>query len=302
VKHEIADEIHTDAIKRRSSMAKVSVIIPVYNVQKYLAKCLDSVINQTLKDIEIICVNDGSTDNSLEILKAYAEKDSRIKIISQENRGLSAARNAGTAAASGEYIGFVDSDDWISLDYYEKLYNMAQKTDSDIAVGEIKKVKSFITKNITNFTKSMTAEKFEDKLLLCDIPDKSFVFNKIYKLSKIREHNIKFKEGVTYEDIIYSPQVIKNLNKLVTVPGTFYYYLKRKGSIVTTKTNNKGLQSAISESEKYFNESELNIDDFRTTTKRYKFCGITFLRIKKKMNVNTFILFGIFRWKQTLNK
>ena len=102
-------------------MPKISVIVPVYNVEKYLARCLDSIINQTLADIEIICINDGSTDNSLEILNDYAKKDSRIKIIDQTNAGLSCARNAGMQIAQGEYIGFVDSDDWIDLDFYEKL-------------------------------------------------------------------------------------------------------------------------------------------------------------------------------------
>ena len=92
-------------------MPKVSVIIPVYNVEKYLKQCLDSVVNQTLKDIEIICVNDGSTDNSLEILEEYAQKDNRIIIISQENQGQSVARNIALEKATGEYVGFVDSDD-----------------------------------------------------------------------------------------------------------------------------------------------------------------------------------------------
>ena len=98
-------------------MNKVSIIVPVYNIEKYLAKCLDSLINQTLEDIEIICVNDGSTDNSAEILNEYAQKDCRIKIINQDNAGLSAARNTGINAANGEYIGYVDSDDWIDLNF-----------------------------------------------------------------------------------------------------------------------------------------------------------------------------------------
>ena len=113
-------------------MNKVSIIVPVYNIEKYLAKCLDSLINQTLEDIEIICVNDGSTDNSAEILNEYAQKDCRIKIINQDNAGLSAARNTGINAANGEYIGYVDSDDWIDLNFYEKLYNAAKDTDADI--------------------------------------------------------------------------------------------------------------------------------------------------------------------------
>ena len=113
-------------------MPKVSVIIPIYNTEKYLRKCLDSVCNQTLSDIEIICVNDCSTDNSLEILEEYASKDNRIKLIDfKENKGAAVARNAGIDEAKGEYIGFVDSDDFIDLDFYEKLYNKAVKSGAD---------------------------------------------------------------------------------------------------------------------------------------------------------------------------
>lgn len=113
-------------------MPKVSVIIPVYNTEKYLRKCLDSVCNQTLSDIEIICVNDCSPDNSLEILNEYAQKDNRIKVINfEENKGVSIARNTGIDSATGEFIGFVDADDFVDLDFYEKLYNKATETGAD---------------------------------------------------------------------------------------------------------------------------------------------------------------------------
>ena len=115
-------------------MSKVSIIIPVYNVEKYLKKCLDSVINQTYKDIEIICVNDGSKDGSENILKEYATKDSRIKIIEKKNGGLSSARNAGLDVASGEYCYFVDSDDWIELNTIEKLTDIILSNDVDVVV------------------------------------------------------------------------------------------------------------------------------------------------------------------------
>ena len=113
---------------------KVSVIVPVYNVEKYLRQCLDSIINQTLKEIEILCINDGSTDSSPEILKEYEEKDSRIKIINKKNAGLSAARNQGLELAKGEYVSFIDSDDWINETFCEALYTAAKKYDSDIAI------------------------------------------------------------------------------------------------------------------------------------------------------------------------
>ena len=113
-------------------MVKVSVIVPVYNVDKYLEECLDSIVNQTLNDIEIICVNDGSTDGSLKILEDYASKDDRIKIITQENGGLSVARNTGIDVAKGEYLSFVDSDDFIGLEMFDKMYDQAHSQDLDI--------------------------------------------------------------------------------------------------------------------------------------------------------------------------
>ena len=116
-------------------MTTISVIVPVYNTGKYLKTCLNSLVNQTFHDIEIICVNDGSTDKSAEIVQQYHN----IKIINQKNQGLSVARNAGIEAATGEYIGFVDSDDWVDLDFFEKLYNSITKYNADIACATIKR-------------------------------------------------------------------------------------------------------------------------------------------------------------------
>ena len=122
-------------------MVKVSVIVPAYNVEGYINDCLESLVNQTLKEIEIIVVNDGSTDRTSEIISKFSAKDSRMKIINQENQGLSAARNNGMQQATGEYIGFVDSDDYIDLDFYEKLYEAAKTNDADISVASILKHK-----------------------------------------------------------------------------------------------------------------------------------------------------------------
>ena len=146
-----------------TSNVKVSVIVPVYNVEKYLKDCLDSVVNQTLEDIEIICVNDGSTDNSLAILEEYAEKDSRIKIITQENKGLGGARNTGLYHANGEYISFIDSDDWIELNTFEELYNMSKNLDLDMLMFQMK---------VFNIE---TGEFIEDQYNNIDSIDDSFI-------------------------------------------------------------------------------------------------------------------------------
>ena len=115
-------------------MTAISVIVPVYNVENYLVKCLDSIINQTLTDIEIICVNDGSTDNSRQILENYKRKDSRIKIIDKQNGGLSSARNVGYKYSTGEYISYIDSDDWVDLTMLEKMYKNIKKHDCEISI------------------------------------------------------------------------------------------------------------------------------------------------------------------------
>ena len=159
-------------------MTKISVIIPVYNVEKYLKECLNSVINQTLKDLEIICVNDGSIDNSLKIMKEYALKDPRIKILSQKNQGVSEARNFGIKNATGEYVAFLDADDCVSLDFYEKLYTKAKETNSDIVVSEYmyrfnknSKKKKIFLKVDKNIETTDINEKFKClylPILLCD--------------------------------------------------------------------------------------------------------------------------------------
>lgn len=117
-------------------MDLISIIVPVYNVEKYLEHCLNSIINQTYKNLEIILVNDGSTDNSLEICESFKQKDSRIKIITKGNGGLSSARNEGLKIAKGNYISFVDSDDWIDADFIKALYNNLISTDSDMSTCE----------------------------------------------------------------------------------------------------------------------------------------------------------------------
>ncbi|MDR3257037.1 MAG: glycosyltransferase, partial [Endomicrobium sp.] len=165
---------------------KVSVIIPVYNVEPYVKDCLDSVVNQTLKDIEIVCVNDGSTDNSWRVLEEYAARDSRIKIITQANQGLACARNNGIKVAKGEYIGFVDSDDWISLDFYEKLYDNAKIENADVCVGNVKSYINGNTQpyfNIEHF--GIANDKDKKRIISTNI-----CWNKIYRRSMIEEHQL----------------------------------------------------------------------------------------------------------------
>ena len=142
-----------------SNNLKVSVIIPVYNVEQYLNQCLDSVINQTLKDIEIICVDDGSTDNSFKMLEEYAQKDNRIKVIHQKNKGAAAARNEGLYIAQGKYLSFLDSDDFFEIDMLEQMYNCAEKYNTDIVVCKSKVISNGIIKDNTNIKDFLLPKK-----------------------------------------------------------------------------------------------------------------------------------------------
>ncbi len=278
-------------------MVKVSITVPVYNVEKYLEKCLDSLIGQTLKDIEIICINDGSTDNSLSILEKYAKKDSRIKIINQENQGIANTRNKSIKLAQGEYIGFVDSDDWVSCDFFEKLYNAALKYEADIAAAGIIRATDKHEKMFLEFKKETVTNNTDKKFEICDIPDKSYVCNKIYKLSKIRYFGLKFKNDVTYEDIIFTPEAVHKLSTLVTVPDTYYFYYKRQGSITNTKSNKNNHSYAVEIANKYFKENNIDIEFHRTKICRFKICNLTIFKTKRKGDLREAILFNIIKWR-----
>jgi glycosyltransferase involved in cell wall biosynthesis len=220
---------------------KVSVIIPVYNVEKYLKECLDSIINQTLKDIEIICINDGSTDKSLQILEEYAAKEERIKIVNKKNGGQSSARNAGIDIAKGEYIAFLDSDDFIANDFYEKLYNSAEQNNADCAVGNTIYYKDENNKqddcwvNYYIFKSNKTiVESIEDKQ---NIIYSCSVWNKIYKKELIKD--LRFPEKLYIEDVPFTFATAILANKFVLVKEANLYYRQHNTSIMATIFNSE---------------------------------------------------------------
>ena len=198
---------------------KVSVIIPVYNTENYLRACLDSVVNQTLRDIEIICVNDGSTDNSLSILKEYAQKDSRIVLINQKNAGVSAARNNAIAVAKGEYLAFLDSDDWFEPDAMEVAYSKISQDKTDVVVFAWK---IYYENKFCNEVNTGIIEKFLNSTNSLDdfIKLSALVWDKLFKTEFIRKHNILFPDGITVtEDGIFC--------NLVQFSGAKYSYLNK---------------------------------------------------------------------------
>ena len=221
-------------------MPKVSVIVPVYNTEKYLPKCLDSLTGQTLSDIEIICINDCSPDNSLAVLQEYAKKDNRIKIIDfKENKGVSIARNTGIDTATGEYIGFIDSDDFIDLDFYEKLYNNAIETGADVVKGN---VYNYDTKTslieLTNFY------NINDKIRENPVNFLYGFTSAIYKTNFIKKHKICFPENIThFEDPYFSISVTLYKPKIDFIDDSKYYYVKHSESACA---NSKTLQQTKS--------------------------------------------------------
>lgn len=226
--------------KKFSAMGKkVSVIIPVYNAAQYLERCLDSVINQTLKDIEIICINDCSTDNSLEILEEYASKDNRIKIIDfKENKGVAAARNAGINEAQGEYIGFVDPDDYIDSDFYAQLYKKAYETKADIVKGnDINVVYCDGTKKMLPQNESIKEHKINFWVQFTTA---------IFKKDFLIKNNIEFPEEMNVcEDIVFVTKSAILTNLIEIVPNANYYYIRRDDSLDSNQYNSQKIDSVI---------------------------------------------------------
>ena len=283
-------------------MPKVSVIVPVYNVEKFLPRCLDSIINQTLKDIEIICVNDGSPDNCLSILEDYAKKDSRIKIINQENSGPSVSRNKGILVAQGEYIGFVDSDDWLDLDFYEKLYAAAKESDADIAACGIKVYRKYSRVNyMLKYTKEHCVNDLERKLYLCDVPETCNVWNKIYRTTFIKNNNIEFEVGINFgEDVSFTVEALYYSGNLVIVPATLYNYERRNvNSIVKTKSDKlrRDSEHVHNRMSDFLKSKNINLPKTWRQVRKYKFLGITVLKVRYHSTRRECKLFNIIKFK-----
>ena len=238
-------------------MTKVSIIVPVYNVEKYLKKCLDSLINQTLKEIEIIIVNDGSTDNSELIIKIYTENyPDKIKVINKENGGLSDARNYGIPYATGEYIAFLDSDDYVELDTYEKMYNKAKEDDSDLVecdfIWEYPDRKKVDTGKIYKNKKEMLTYA------------RVVAWNKLIKRSLIEEHKIEFPKGLRYEDVEFFYKMVPYYNKVSFVKEPLIHYIQRSSSISNTQNERtKEIFTIMDNVIKYYKENNL-YEEYKT--------------------------------------
>lgn len=282
---------------------KVSIIVPVYNVEDFIARCLNSLSKQTFKEIEILCINDGSTDSSPRILEKFSNRDQRIKIYTQKNEGLSAARNYGLENAKGEYVSFVDSDDWVSLNFIEKMYNAAKKNDADIAVSGVVRTKKHKKTPIIKYLKEKVTDNYIEKLEICDIPTHCYVWNKLYKKQALIDSNITFAKGKIYEDILFTPFILFYTKKLVTVPGARYYYFRHKNTLVK-KQSQKAQQDFIYATQKmydFFKEHNVNVSEWETKTNKYKILGFTIYKTITKGNKKEHILFNCIKWRNEEN-
>lgn len=230
---------YEEKITKPAQNVKVSVVVPIYNAEKTLERCLDSLRKQTLHDIEIICVNDGSTDKTAQILARYAEHDARFKIITQQNKYIGAARDAGIAAATGEYVGFVDSDDWVSLNYFEDMYQTALKYKTDIVMtGNVMEVHASVTprRQAPYADKYFLAKKIIEQPLDDIILLRRLVWDKIYRRSFLMEHQVKSTyRRALYEDFYFFLQTVLPQSSIAVAPNAVYYYFMDNLSVTRAK-------------------------------------------------------------------
>lgn len=236
--------------------SRISIIVPVYNVENYLAKCLGSLVNQTHQNVEILVINDGSRDNSGEIIKSFEDKyPDKIKAFSKDNGGLSDARNFGIDRATGDYIGFVDSDDYVTETMFEEMLHLAQKHRAEIVICNIQKVdeNGSVTQKLTQIPNMPEKIKLEDHFsVFSDIS--YFACNKLFKKELFNQK--RFKKGVHFEDIQLIPQLLLECETIAQTQNFHYQYLERTDSITKTHTE-KGLDilKAVQDVESVFSQS-----------------------------------------------
>jgi len=228
-------------------MSKVSIIVPVYNTEKYIEKCLKSLLNQTLKDIEIIVIDDGSTDNSKNIIKNFTEKDSRFKYWYKENGGQATARNLGISKASGEYIAFIDSDDYVDKSMCKEMYECAINNNSDIVSADY----------YLDYGSSCEYIVVGDSVN--SFSQKDYIFsgagpcNKLYKKSFLIENDFKFPEGIIYEDYAVIPALVKFNPTVSYINKGFLYYVQNESSTMRSESYKKKFEDIFEANEILYN-------------------------------------------------
>lgn len=269
---------------------KFSIIMPVYNVEKYVENSIRSILNQTYKNFELIVVNDGTKDNSMEIISKIQKEDSRVKVYSKENGGLSSARNYGLKYAIGEYVCFVDSDDYLYTNYLETLYKEILKKESDlIFFGYNVDVVGSDENILEEFDICEKYQEFnkKNKLYFENISMIGYAWNKCFKRSIIEENNLTYEEGTSYiEDIIFNCDFIKKCNTIKIIPNVIYHYVQRKRETLGRKSYDNMLDMDLRYS-KLLKQILLLFNNSRTETNKIVY-NTLFDRIKWSINIIMF--------------
>lgn len=219
----------------------ISIIVPVYNTAPYLEKCLDSILAQTFRDFEVFLVNDGSTDNSLEICRAYAARDSRFLVIDKPNAGVSDSRNRALAYARGKYLQFIDSDDWLSDRSSELLLHTAESTGCDLVVSHFYRVVGdrIARRGHIKGARILTRTDYAEEMLKA--PANYYygvLWNKLYRRSLVEEANLRFNSKIRWsEDFLFNLEYLEHARLIATIPQPTYYYRKREDSLVANQAS-----------------------------------------------------------------
>lgn len=276
--------------------ALISIIVPIYNVDKYIVRCVESLLNQTYSNLEIILVDDGSPDNCPQLCDEYAKKDNRIKVIHKKNGGLSDARNAGMKVATGEYISFIDSDDYIALDFFETLYNTMITENSDVV--ECSVVKFYEDNHFDDYNDDFSINNFNTidglSALISENPFHQHVWNKLYKADLVLD--VPFAVGKLNEDEFWTYQVFGRAKKVTKIYKTMYYYFQRGSSIMGNTYNLKRLDALEGKAnrqnyiEKNFSELSLKskIDLYGSCIFAYQ-CVLKYMEGKDKKKAKSII-------------
>ena len=268
-------------------MPKVSVIVPIYNVEKYLEKCINSLLSQTLEDIQIILVNDGSKDNSGNIAKEYEQNNKdRVIYVEKENGGLSDARNYGLKYATGDFIAFLDSDDYIEKNAYEEMYNKAIEENADYVECDF----------IWEFHNKIRVDKqypYKNKKEMLSFV-RVVAWNKLIKRQLITDNNLEFPKGLRYEDVEFTYKLIPFINKFTYVDKPFIHYVQREGSIANVQNERTAEIFTVLDNviefykknniyEKYRDELEYNYARYLLCSSLKRMCKIKDKTIREKL-------------------
>ena len=268
-------------------MPKVSVIVPIYNVEKYLEKCINSLLSQTLEDIQIILVNDGSKDNSGNIAREYEKNNkNRIIYVEKENGGLSDARNYGLKYATGDFIAFLDSDDYIEKNAYEEMYNKAIEENADYVECDF----------IWEFPNKIRVDKqypYKNKKEMLSFV-RVVAWNKLIKRQLITDNNLEFPKGLRYEDVEFTYKLIPFINKFTYVDKPFIHYVQREGSIANVQNERTAEIFTVLDNviefykknniyEKYRDELEYNYARYLLCSSLKRMCKIKDKSIREKL-------------------